>query len=323
MRQSSSFVLDPINVFRRSTSNTSFTDDNEPQSAPSSALLSRSFSDYFEVDTPVNAFDAYRMALEEYESLTRTIKSLRRELKDVAIRTDEWKLKYSSRVVFASNTLVSIYLLGRRTIDIINDNYAGLLRYFINPKGLLEYDVVKRVLNKFSIAQDKKPQQIQRSAEIRRKFLNRITLRQKHSLPQFRIRSNERFNAFLIRTLWPQLFRCALFVFSGYWLMNHESNWKRNIGFVTSLINNIYWAMDTSEAYTFGIYLNMLSLLIYLTAKYFNSSTLEDDLHSSGDDYQKYDDDIGDPLTPLSAVNFNHRFHPRASSMSTPRHTNW
>jgi hypothetical protein len=281
--------------------------DNTPHSA-SEAALSRSFSDYFDIDTPHNAYVAYQIALDEYDYLTRSLRSLQREVDDVAEKADEWKLKYSSRFVFVSNGLVALYLLSRRLLDLFNDNYTVIIRYLLNPAGWFKLSSVSKVMNKLGISSQS--QKVTSAAEFKRKYVKNLKLKQKSKqvAPSWRMHPNETFNSFLMRALWPQVFRCAMFVFSGYWLMKHEhEDWKRDCGFVIALVTNIYEAIE-SDSFNFGIYLNMLALSIYLAARYLKSIKLEENM-DRGEEWTGpflFDDNSDEdftvtPATPLSA----------------------
>jgi len=200
----------------------------------------------------------------------------------------------------------------------VNDNYAAILRYVLNPVGWLKLDSVRRVLAKFGLSQKlTTDSKIRRgAAEFKRKYTQHLKQNQKKSTilsTSWRIRPHESFNRFLFRAFWPQVFRCALFIFSGYWLTKHEQeSWKRDCGFVIALISNIYEAIE-SDGFNFGIYLNLTTLSIYLAAKYLKNITLEESMDNGADQDEAnsllllLEDDEDDdaaaqtPQTPLSA----------------------
>jgi hypothetical protein len=278
--------------------------EHAPHSA-SEAVLSRTFSDYFDVTTPADAYTAYRIVLEDYENLTRSLRALQKEFAQVAEKADEWKLKYSSRFVFVSNGLVAIYLLGRRIFDLCNDNYANIIRYLFNPAGWLKLGVVSRLFSKIGTSNDSNNI---RSTQFKRKYIQNIKMQQKKKhLPSWRMRNHETFNSFLLRAFWPQVLRCVMFVFSGYWLMKHETeDWKRDVGFVIALLTNIYEAVE-SDSFNFGIYLNLLALFVFLAARYFKSTIEETmDVGEEGSLALFFDDD--DPGTPLPRTWSSHAF---------------
>ncbi len=180
----------------------------------------------FMAETPHDLLQGYKFMSKELQRLTHQVNDMRKQVRGVAEESSMWTLKYSRRVVMVSNSLLAVYILGKRGLDIVNN---------MNSRSML----IGLIFNPFNWFQ--KPT-----------LSKRMYGKQGKQEPQLKI--------MLIQLLWKQLAMSGCLLFSSYWLMSRDKL-KRNASIVVTLALNIYLAV-TTDVSPWTIYFNCFTLLM-------------------------------------------------------------
>lgn len=134
---------------RRSESRSSVSSTPTPTLMPSPALLS------FD-DRPRDLLVAYRKVLRDLHRLNREMSDLRKEVRGYAEESSQWTFKYSRRIVSLSNICLAVYIIVKRTVQVVNNNSRSVLLLMINPMTWVKKPVfmdwlLNRLSNKSTI----------------------------------------------------------------------------------------------------------------------------------------------------------------------------
>lgn len=186
---------------------------------------------YFLAESPHDLLQGYKFLTKELQKLSLQVRNLRKEVRGVAEESSMWTLKYSRRIVMVSNLLLSVYILGKRGLDLV---------YNINSRSML----LGLLFNPFNWFQ-KSSQNLKRRNGVPKRQM-------KQPEPQFKL--------MLIQLLWKQLAMSGCLLFSSYWLMSRDKL-RRSCGIVLTFVTNIYLAI-TTDVSPWTIYFNCFTLLM-------------------------------------------------------------
>jgi hypothetical protein len=181
---------------------------------------------FFMADSPHDLLQGYKFLTKELQKLSQQVNDMRKQVRGVAEESSMWTLKYSRRVVMVSNVLLTVYILGKRGMDIVNN---------INSRSML----LGLIFNPFNWFQTPKQTLKSRGKSSKQE-------------PQLKM--------MLIQLLWKQLTMSACLLFSSYWLMSKDK-FKRNGGIILTFVTNIYLAI-TTDVSPWTIYFNCFTLLM-------------------------------------------------------------
>ncbi|KAL0482762.1 hypothetical protein AKO1_011177, partial [Acrasis kona] len=189
---------------------------------------------YVPAESPHDLLQGYKFLTKELQRLNEEVRNLRREVRGVTEESSMWTLKYSRRIVMVSNLLFSVYILGKRGINLVNN---------INSRSML-LGLIFNPMNWFSTPKGPNKQPYKPSSRKQE--------------PQLKF--------MLVRLLWKQVSMSGCLLISSYWLMSRD-NYKRNCGIALTFITNIYMAF-TTDVSSWTVYFNCFTLLMYITARY-------------------------------------------------------